>query len=97
MQQQTSRKPQPFKKPMGWLPAMWYVDIMGIIAGLLLGATAGLYLAKPFFDRGEIIPGIVYTAFSIGIALAPVITVVLINRMINKLRFPADPDGSNHP
>ena len=71
MQQQTRRKPQPLRKLLGWLPAMWYVDIMGIIAGLLLGATAGLYLAKPFFDRGQTVPGVAYTAFSIGIALVP--------------------------
>ena len=97
MQQQTRRKPQPLRKLLGRLPAMWYVDAMGIIAGLLLGATAGLHLAKPFFDRGETVPGVVYTAFSIGIALAPVVTFALIHRMLNRPRFPAKPDGSHDP
>lgn len=81
MQQQNNQGQQASKRPIGRTTPLWSVNAMAVASGFLIGATAGLHLAKPFFDDGQPIPGAGFTAFAIIISLIPVFTLMWLHKI----------------
>ena len=91
MQQQTSRKPQTPNKALGWVSALWSVEAIGIAIGVSIGAIAGFQLAKPSFEGGDLLDGLVYTATAIICSLIPVATVIRLHQITRTNQNPRNP------